>query len=100
MRKASKAISTAETALQLADKAERGDTHAAFYFFARRNGKLVKTYVRKAEVEAFTVLVKLAAAERKQRRESARASVSLLRRLRESALELEQIKHLYKQNYE
>ncbi len=80
-------------------KCARGETHSAYYFFTRRNGKLVKFYVRKGNVEAFAKMVNLASAVREQRRQSARTSGELLKRLRESSREYEQMTKLYKQNY-
>ena len=80
-------------------KCARGETHSAYYFFTRRCGKLVKIYIRKADVEAFSELVNFASVERTQRRQSARSSRALLKRLRESVREYELITKLYKQNY-
>lgn len=80
-------------------KCARGETHSAYYFFTRRCGKLIKIYVRKADVEAFSELVNYASVERTQRLQSARSSGSLLKRLRESVREYELITKLYKQNY-
>ncbi len=79
-------------------KCARGETHTGYYFFTRRCGKLVKIYIRKADVEAFSELVNLASVERAQRRQSAQSSGALLRRLRESVREYEQMTKLYKQN--
>ncbi len=80
-------------------KCARGETHSAYYFFTRRCGKLVKLYVRKSEVSAFSEMVNLASAERAQRRESARTSGALLKHLRESSREYEQMTKLYKEQY-
>lgn len=49
-------------------KCARGKLHTAYYFFTRCNGKLVKFYVRKAEVEAFTEIVNQAALNKEQKR--------------------------------
>ena len=38
-------------------KCVRGEKHIAYYFFTRFDGKLTKTYIRKAELEAFIQLV-------------------------------------------
>lgn len=65
-------------------KCSRGETHTAYYFFTRRGGKLIKSYVRKAEVEEFSRLVDLAAAERFDRRRSAKNNMQLLKQLRQS----------------
>ncbi len=80
-------------------KCARGEMHPAYYFFTRRNGKLVKFYVRKADVEAFSEMVNLASVERAQRRQSAQSSGALLKRLRESVREYELMTKLHKQNY-
>jgi hypothetical protein len=80
-------------------KCVRGETHSAYYFFTRRNGKIVKFYVPKADLEAFSELVNLASVERAQRRQSSKSSGALLKRLRESIREFELMKKLYKQNY-
>lgn len=80
-------------------KCARGETHSAYYFFTRRNGKLVKIYVRKADVEAFSELINLAMVERAQRRQSSQSSRALLKRLRESVREYELRTKLYRQNY-
>ena len=80
-------------------KCARGETHTAFYFFARRNGKLVKTYIRKADVESFSEIVNQATAQRTQKRRSEKQSNELLKHLRESVREYEQITKLHKQNY-
>jgi hypothetical protein len=77
----------------------RGETHTAFYFFARRNGKLVKTYIRKADVESFSEIVNQATAQRTHKRRSVKQSNELLKHLRESVREYEQITKLHKQNY-
>lgn len=80
-------------------KCGRGETHAAYYFFTRRGGKLIKTYVRKSEVETFAEIINRANAERAQRRESSHSSRQLLKRLRESIREYEQMAKLYKQHH-
>ena len=63
-------------------KCARGEHHTAFYFFTRRCGKLVKLYVRKAEVEAFSKIVEEASIQRRDRRQAVRVSIKLLSRLR------------------
>ncbi len=80
-------------------KCARGETHTAFYFFTSRNGKLVKFYVRKSDVEAFSEIVNQASVERAQRRQSVETSGALLKRLRESSREYEQMTKLYKEQY-
>ncbi len=39
-------------------KCARGEHHTALYYFTRRDGKLIKLYVRKAEAEDFSKMVK------------------------------------------
>ncbi len=68
-------------------KCARGETHTAFYFFTSRNGKLIKFYVRKVEVEQFSSLVRQTIAERKQRRQTTKSNLDLLRKLRQSLRE-------------
>jgi hypothetical protein len=68
-------------------KCSRGETHSAFYFFTRRKGKLIKIYVRKAEVEEFARLVARASLERYARRQMAKTNTQLLRGLRQSLYE-------------
>ena len=80
-------------------KCARGETHSAFYFFTRRNGKFVKIYIRKADVESFSEIVNQATAQRTHKRRSAKQSNELLKHLRESVREYEQITKLHKQNY-
>lgn len=80
-------------------KCARGETHTAHYFFSRRNGKLTKTYVRKADVEAFTEIVNQAKETRAQKRTATKQSKELLKRLRESVREYEQTTKLYKEIY-
>lgn len=80
-------------------KCARGETHSAYYFFTRHNGKFVKFYVRKADVKAFSELVDLAGGGRAQRRKLAQSSSALLKRLRESAQKYEPLIKIYKQNY-
>lgn len=63
-------------------KCASGEHHTAFYFFTRRNGKLVKLYVRKAEVEAFSEIVERAVVERRHKRQAVKVSAELLSRFR------------------
>ena len=64
-------------------KCARDEFHTAFYFFTRRNGKLVKSYVRKAEFGEFSHLVDLAAAERFARRRTLKTNLDLLKKMRQ-----------------
>ncbi len=59
-------------------KCARGELHTAFYFFTRRCGKLIKLYVRKAEIDAFATIATRSAVERKQRRRAVKSSGELL----------------------
>ncbi len=63
-------------------KCSRGEMHPAYYFFTRRNGKLLKTYVRKAEINAFALITKQAAFERRRQRQAVKSSLDLLRTFR------------------
>lgn len=56
--------------------------HTALYFFTRRQGKLIKLYVPKTQVEAFAAMVEQAATERRQQRQAVKASVDLLVKFR------------------
>lgn len=60
-----------------------GETHTAFYFFTRQFGKLIKTYIRKSEVKAFSSVAAQAAENREFIRENKRASVALLKQMRQ-----------------
>ncbi len=64
-------------------KCARGETHSAYYFFTRRCGKLVKFYIRKADVNEFSRLARQAANERKQRRQTTKTDLDLLKQLRQ-----------------
>jgi Family of unknown function (DUF6788) len=64
-------------------KCSRGETHSAFYFFTRRNGKLVKFYIRKAEYQQFSSLVDRITLERKEQRRIAKENLELLKEFRE-----------------
>jgi hypothetical protein len=59
-------------------KCARGETHTGYYFFTRRNGKLIKTYIRKADVDALTEIAKQASFNRAQKRLSAKESNKLM----------------------
>ena len=64
-------------------KCARGETHLAYYFFTRRNGKLVKLYIRRAEIEEFAVIVSKANADRKLHRQTSKSNFELLKQLRQ-----------------
>lgn len=64
-------------------KCARGEYHTAFYFFTRRNKKLVKIYVRKAEAKAFARLVDEAVGDRKLKRQTSKSNFVLLKQLRD-----------------
>ena len=78
----------------------RGELHTAFYFFTRHNGKLIKIYVRKAEVKTFTQIANQATLNRLQRRLAEKESNKLFRHLRETVHEAETLTKLYKEKYE
>ena len=76
-------------------KCARGETHPAYYFFTRRAGKFVKIYVRRSEFNEFAHLVVQAATKKKERRQTAKVSLDLLKTLRRDLREREaQIKSL------
>jgi hypothetical protein len=80
-------------------KCARGEKHSAYYFFTRRDGKLSKTYIRKAELENFKQLVDRAAADRNEERRMDRDTNALIKRLRQSMREKDQfIKDLKNNN--
>ena len=68
-------------------KCARGELHTAHFFFTRRAGKLVKIYVRKAELDDFTRLVDHAAAERCAHRRWKKETADLLKKMRQLARE-------------
>ena len=72
-------------------KCARGETHNAVYFFTRREGKLIKRYVRQSEIEAFSKIVKQATFERRQRRQAVKASTELLKQFRVSLWEKDRL---------
>lgn len=63
-------------------KCANGETHLAYYFFTRRNGKLTKIYVSKGQVKAFTEIADKSAFERQERRRTAKISDALLKSFR------------------
>ena len=69
-------------------RCNRGDPHVGFYFLARVNGRLVKRYVRKADVEAFARMCDSAAAARKLRREELKRSRDALKSIRQRLREM------------
>lgn len=80
-------------------KCARGESHTAYYFFTRHNGKLIKFYVRKSDVAAFSKLVNLASIERLRKQQWAQSSMALLKYLREFVRKDELTTKLCKQNY-
>ena len=56
--------------------------HTAFYFFTRRQGKLIKFYIPKRQVEAFAAMVERATVSRRQQRQAVKMSVELLAKFR------------------
>ena len=68
-------------------KCAGGETHTAYYFFTRRNGKLIKFYIRKADVAEFSRIVDQATKEARTRRQSVKDSVELLKTFRVSLWE-------------
>ncbi len=76
-------------------KCARGETHPAYYFITRRAGKFIKIYVRRSEFNEFAHLVVQAATKRKERQQTAKVNLDLLKELRRVLREREsQIKSL------
>lgn len=61
----------------------RGEFHQTYYFFTRRNGKLMKFYIRKSELAEFFQIVKQAASARKWHRQIDKEATKIIRRLRQ-----------------
>lgn len=72
-------------------KCTRGEFHTAFYFFTRRNKKLVKIYIRKSEIEGFTGLVRQSVSDRKQNRQTSKSNFALLKEMRQMLRERNQL---------
>ena len=68
-------------------KCARGETHLAHYFFTRRNGKLIKLYIRKADVVSFSRLVDQAITEARRRRQAVKGANDLLKTFRISLMD-------------
>lgn len=79
-------------------KCARGEKHSAFYFFTRHNGKLVKFYIRKAELGGFVRLVGRAVENRKLRRQTSKENLEMLREFRVSLREKQAIINSIKGN--
>jgi hypothetical protein len=80
-------------------KCARGEKHVAYYFFTRRDGKLTKTYIRKAELEEFKQIVDRSAADRKKDRLLNSEADALIKRMRQTIRERAQmIKDMKKAN--
>ena len=78
-------------------KCARGETHPAYYFFTRVNGKLTKTYVRKAVLEEFAEIVEEATYSRWVDRQVTKISNESIKKarayLRENKDEIEKRKN-------
>ena len=81
-------------------KCSRGELHTAHYFFTRRNGRLIKIYVRKADVAAFTDLVNQATLKRQRQRQSTKILNKLLRELRDTTRQYEELIKQYRDNHD
>ncbi len=68
-------------------KCRVGDLHSAYYFFTRQNGKLVKFYIRKSELNSFTALLKQSTEARKTVRRRIKSAQQLLRQMRQNLRE-------------
>jgi hypothetical protein len=56
--------------------------HTGYYFFTRLNGKLIKRYIRRADLPQFTALVNRARERREQRRRIIKENLGMLRDFR------------------
>jgi hypothetical protein len=63
-------------------KCSRGALHTGYYFFTRLNGKLIKLYIRKADLIEFSSLVDEAKARRTKGRNIVRKNLEMLKGLR------------------
>ena len=63
-------------------RCSRGHKHLAHYFFTRRNGKRIKTYIRKSELDDFTELVEAAKEIRKRRSQRTDRALTMLSKMR------------------
>ncbi len=72
-------------------KCARGEFHTAFYFFTRRNKKLVKIYIRKSKIEGFAALVRQSVFDRKQNRQTSKSNFALLKEMRQMLRERNQL---------
>lgn len=63
-------------------KCSQGSFHLAFYFFTRWNRKLIKFYVRKADLIEFSSLVNQATTERRNGRRVLQGNLEMLRGIR------------------
>ncbi len=72
-------------------KCARGESHLAYYFITRRNKKLVKIYIRKAEIKEFAGLVRQANANREMHRKTSKSNFALLKEMRQMLRERNQL---------
>jgi len=79
-------------------KCARGEFHTGFYFFTRRNKKLVKIYIRKAEIKEFAGLVRQANANREMHRKTSKSNFVLLKEMRQMLRERNQLIKSLKEN--
>lgn len=68
-----------------------GTRHTAFYFFTRRNGKRLKFYIRKTELNDFFKLANSAKEKRQRRRRETNSDFMLLKHLRRELNESDSI---------
>ena len=69
-------------------RCSRGAFHTAFYFFMRRQGKLIKFYIRKSELIEFSSLVARATADRKEYRRVQNDNLKMLTNFRQQLHEI------------
>lgn len=63
-------------------RCSRGVLHIGHYLFTRHNGKLIKRYIRKADLAVFSSLVSEAREGRRKRRQILRENLELLKGFR------------------
>jgi hypothetical protein len=69
-------------------RCSKGYFHEAFYFFTRLHGKLLKFYIRTAELNQFSAMVAKATSARKQSGRILRENGEMLRGFRQQLREI------------
>lgn len=68
-------------------KCSRGEPHFAYYFFTRRNGRLTKYYVRKADVHRFSNWIRKSVQSKQRDRLALKSDKELYRGFRQTLAE-------------